>query len=49
MSDVSGRLKEASSTAKNKTDEAVENVRSGMVKSVDQAADTIRSKSAEAM
>ena len=49
MSDVSGRLKEASSTARNKTDETVENVRSGMAKAVDQAADSIRSKSAEAM
>jgi ElaB/YqjD/DUF883 family membrane-anchored ribosome-binding protein len=49
MSDVSGRLKEASSTAKNKADETVENVRSGMAKAVDQAADSIRSKSAEAM
>lgn len=49
MSDVSGRLKEASSTARNKADETVENVRSGMAKAVDQAADSIRSKSAEAM
>jgi ElaB/YqjD/DUF883 family membrane-anchored ribosome-binding protein len=48
MSDVSGRLKEASSTAKNKADETVENVRSGMAKAVDHAADTLRSKSAEA-
>jgi ElaB/YqjD/DUF883 family membrane-anchored ribosome-binding protein len=48
MSDVSGRLKEASSTAKDKADEIVENVRSGMAKAVDQAADTLRSKSAEA-
>jgi len=44
MSDLSGRLKEASTTAKNKADETVENVRSGMAK----AADTLRSKSAEA-
>jgi ElaB/YqjD/DUF883 family membrane-anchored ribosome-binding protein len=49
MSEVSGRLKEASSTAKNKADETVENVRYGMAKAVDQAADSIRSKSAEAM
>jgi len=49
MSDVSGRLKEASSTARNKADETVENARSGMAKAVDQAADSIRSKGAEAM
>jgi ElaB/YqjD/DUF883 family membrane-anchored ribosome-binding protein len=48
MSDVSERLKEASSTAKNKADETVENVRSGMAKAIDHAADRIRSKSAEA-
>jgi ElaB/YqjD/DUF883 family membrane-anchored ribosome-binding protein len=48
MSDVSGRLKEASSAAKNKADETVENVRSGMAKAVDHAADTLRSKSADA-
>jgi ElaB/YqjD/DUF883 family membrane-anchored ribosome-binding protein len=49
MSDVSGRLKDASSTAKNKADETIENVRSGAVKAVDQAADILRSKSDEAM
>jgi ElaB/YqjD/DUF883 family membrane-anchored ribosome-binding protein len=49
MSDVSGRLKDASSTARNRADDTVENVRSGASKAVDQAADTIRSKSAEAM
>lgn len=49
MSDVSGRFKEASSSAKNKADDTVENVRSGMVKAVDQASDTLRSKGAEAM
>ena len=48
MSDLSGRLKEASTTAKNKADETVENVRSGMAKAADRAADTLRSKSAEA-
>ncbi|HEX9321286.1 MAG TPA: hypothetical protein VF913_04070 [Xanthobacteraceae bacterium] len=49
MSDVSGRLKDASSTAKDKADETVESMRSGTVKAVDQAADTMRSKTAEAM
>jgi len=49
MSDVSGRLKEASSSAKNKADETVESARSGVVKAADQAADALRSKSAEAM
>jgi ElaB/YqjD/DUF883 family membrane-anchored ribosome-binding protein len=49
MSDVPGRLRDASSSAKNNADESVENVRSGLVKAVDRAADTIRSKSTEAM
>jgi ElaB/YqjD/DUF883 family membrane-anchored ribosome-binding protein len=49
MSDVAGRLKEASANAKNRADESVETARSGVVKAVDQAADTIRSKSAAAM
>ena len=49
MSDVSGRLKDASGTAKDKADETVESMRSGTVKAVDQAADTMRSKTAEAM
>ncbi len=49
MSDVSERLKYASSSAKNKADETMENVRSGTVKAVDQASDTFRSKGAQAM
>jgi ElaB/YqjD/DUF883 family membrane-anchored ribosome-binding protein len=49
MSDVSERLKYASSSGKNKADEMMENVRSGTVKAVDQASDTFRSKDAQAM
>ena len=49
MSDVSGRLKDASGAAKSKAEETTENVRSGMVKAVDQAAGTLRSKSSEVM
>jgi ElaB/YqjD/DUF883 family membrane-anchored ribosome-binding protein len=49
MSDVSERLKYASSSAKNKADETMENVRSGTVKAVDQASDTFRSKGVQAM
>jgi len=48
MSDVSGRLKEASSTARNQAEETVANVRSGVAKAADQAVDTIRAKTAEA-
>jgi ElaB/YqjD/DUF883 family membrane-anchored ribosome-binding protein len=49
MSDVSDRLKYASSSAKNKADEAMENVRYGAVKAADQASDTFRSKGSQAM
>jgi ElaB/YqjD/DUF883 family membrane-anchored ribosome-binding protein len=49
MSDVSERLKYASSSAKNKADETMENVRSGTMKAVDQASDTFRTKGAQAM
>jgi ElaB/YqjD/DUF883 family membrane-anchored ribosome-binding protein len=48
MSDVSERLTYASS-AKNKADHSMENVRSGTVKSLDQASDTFRSKGSQAM
>jgi ElaB/YqjD/DUF883 family membrane-anchored ribosome-binding protein len=49
MSDVSGRLKEAAAGAKYKADETVEDARSGVIKAADQAADTLRSKTNEAM
>jgi ElaB/YqjD/DUF883 family membrane-anchored ribosome-binding protein len=49
MSDVSGRFKEAAAGAKYKADETVEDARSGVIKAADQAADTLRSKTNEAM
>jgi ElaB/YqjD/DUF883 family membrane-anchored ribosome-binding protein len=48
MSDVSERLKYTSS-AKNKADESMENVRSGTVEALDQVSDTFRSKGSQAM
>ena len=49
MSDVSGRLKETAAGARYKADETVEEARSGVIKAADQAADALRSKTAEAM
>lgn len=39
MSDLSGRLKEASSSVRDQADETAANVRSGMTKAADQAAE----------
>jgi ElaB/YqjD/DUF883 family membrane-anchored ribosome-binding protein len=44
MSDVSGRLKEAASAAKNQADGTVEEARVGIAKAADRAADAVRAK-----
>jgi len=49
MSDVSERLKDAAAVAKDQADETVEDARSGIKKVVDQAADAVEAKTAEAM
>jgi ElaB/YqjD/DUF883 family membrane-anchored ribosome-binding protein len=49
MSDVSERLKDAAFVAKDQADETVEDARSGIKRAVDQAADAIETKSAEAV
>ena len=48
MSDVTERLKDASAVAKSKAGETAENVRSGVMKAVDQASSTTRSGTSDA-
>jgi ElaB/YqjD/DUF883 family membrane-anchored ribosome-binding protein len=49
MSDVSGRLKDAAAGAKYQADETVEGMRWGAKKTIDDAADVVQAKTAEAM
>jgi ElaB/YqjD/DUF883 family membrane-anchored ribosome-binding protein len=49
MSELSGTLRDTSSTLRNQADETAGSFRSEAVKAADQAAEAIRSKSAETM
>ncbi len=49
MSDIAGRLKNASGAAREKADQAAETIRSGVVKTGDDALENLRSTAADAM
>ena len=49
MTDVSERLRDASANARNRAEDTVENVRSGVMTGADQVSDTLRARTSEAM